>query len=138
MSIECQPGSGGTLSMIYIVDQADKIKLFPFDEFEGPDAPNATKKLGQVQVHVKAGKGISKITLQKELSGYFSSPRAFAFSFSVPAGVKNEVTQLLERIIQGAGTLSFCVLTETPAKICSNFILRDSEKKIAETVKPCL
>lgn len=138
MAFECQPGTNGTLSFVYTIHQPQKIIQFPFDQFEGPDAPAATKKLGQIQVHVKSGKGISKITLQKELSGYFASAEAFAFSFSVPAGQKNEVTQLLERIIQGAGTMSFCVLTETPVKICSDFILRDSEKKIAETVKPCL
>jgi hypothetical protein len=133
LSIECQPGLNGTISMIYTVDQADRIKRFPFDEFEGPDAPLATKKLGQIEVRSKTG----RVTLQKELAGYFASSRAFAFSFSVPAGQKNEVTQMLDKIIQGAGTVSFCVLTETPAKICSDFILRKSEEKIAETVKPC-
>jgi hypothetical protein len=138
LAFECQPGSDGTISVVYTIHQPEKIIQFPFDQFEGPDAPAATKKLGQIQVHVKTGKGISKITLQKELSGYFATADAFAFSFSVPAGQKNEVTQLLERIIQGAGTMSFCVLTETPVKICSDFILRDSEKKIAEMVKPCL
>jgi len=138
LAFECQPGSDGTLSVVYTIHQPDKIIQFPFDQFEGPDAPAATKKLGQIQVHLRTDKGISKVTLQKELSGYFANADAFAFSFSVPAGQKNEVTQLLERIIQGAGTMSFCVLTETPIKICSDFILRDSEKKIGETVKPCL
>lgn len=137
LAFECQPGSDGTISVVYTIHQPEKVIQFPFDQFEGPDAPAATKKLGQIQVHVKSGKGISKVTLQKELSGYFATPEAFAFSFSVPAGQKNEVAQLLERIIQGAGTMSFCVLTETPIKICSDFILRESEKKIAETVKPC-
>ena len=138
LAFQCQPGADGTLSMVYTIHQPEKVILFPFDQFEGPDAPNATKKLGQIQVFLRTGKSISKVTLQKELSGYFATAKAFAFSFSVPAGQKNDVTRLLERITQGAGTMSFCVLTETPIKICSDFILRNSEKKIAETVKPCL
>ncbi|MCI0601757.1 hypothetical protein L0156_01975 [bacterium] len=100
----------------------------------GPDAPAATKKLGQIQLRSKTG----RVTLQKELAGYFTSAQAFAFSFFVPSGEKNEVTQMLDKIIPGAGTLSFCVLTETAMKICSDFIVKDSEKIIAETVKPCL
>ena len=138
LAFECQPGTDGTLSLVYTIHQPQKVVLFPFDQFEGPDAPAATKKLGQIQVFLRTDKGISKVTLQKELSGYFATADAFAFSFSVPAGQKNEVTQLVGRIIQGAGTMSFCVLTETPVKMCSDFILRDSEKKIAEMVKPCL
>lgn len=138
LAFQCQPGSDGALSVIYTIHQPEKVILFPFDDFEGPDAPNATKKLGQVQVFLRAGKTISKVTLQKELSGYYATAKAFAFSFSVPAGQKNEVTQLMERIIQGAGTMNFCVLTETPVKMCSDFILRDSEKKIGEMINPCL
>lgn len=138
LAFECQPGTDGTLSLVYTIHQPQKVVLFPFDQFEGPDAPAATKKFGQIQVFLRTEKTISKVTLQKELSGYFASADAFAFSFSVPAGQKNEVTELVERITQGAGTMSFCVLTETPVKICSDFILRDSEKKIAEMVRPCL
>jgi hypothetical protein len=135
---ECQPGSDGTLSVVYTIHQPQKVILFPFEQFEGPDAPAATKKLGQIQVHLRTGKAISKVTLQKELSGYYATADAFAFSFSVPAGQKNEVTQLMDKIIQGAGTISFCVLTDTPVKICSDFILRASGKKIGEMVEPCL
>ncbi len=138
LAFECQPGSDGTLSMVYTIHQPEKVILFPFDQFEGPDAPNATKKLGRIQVFLRIDKTISKVTLHKELSGYYATSKAFAFSLSAPAGQKNDVTQLLERIIQGAGTMSFCVLTETPVKLCSDFILRDSEKKIGESIKPCL
>ncbi len=111
-----------------------KSNNFRLISLRGPDAPAATKKLGQIQLRSKTG----RVTLQKELAGYFTSAQAFAFSFFVPSGEKNEVTQMLDKIIPGAGTLSFCVLTETAMKICSDFIVKDSEKIIAETVKPCL
>jgi hypothetical protein len=136
LTLQCKPGKDGLISFVYLISGANEIQGFTWKDFEGPDAPASKNKLGRIKVLAPTG----TITFQKELTGYFANPEAFAFEFSVPANQKSDVTQAIEKIINGAGTISYCVQDNRyPMKsICTDFSARKASKPVEETMRPCL
>src|SRR5438128_3559897 len=49
------PGRGGGLYLTMYLPNADSIKNFDFDEFEGPDAISGRRKLAQVRAQSSTG-----------------------------------------------------------------------------------
>jgi hypothetical protein len=132
-AFECQPGKDGTISFVYTIDHANQMKLFNFDEFEGPDALAAERETAHLQASSKG----STSKLDKAVSGYYATGEAFAFSFSVLNGKRNNVTKFLDKVMSGAENISICIQSVTKRKICSQFNVKDAADSIRQTVKSC-
>ncbi|MBI3652613.1 MAG: hypothetical protein HY231_16450 [Acidobacteria bacterium] len=91
LTIQCASGKGAMASIIYSVIGADKMKRFRFEDFEGPDAVAASKKLTTIQVVYSTGEAVSEKT---QVSGSFSDSDTFAFELSAQAKLASEVTRL--------------------------------------------
>ena len=73
LNVEYSPGKEGVLTLDFIVAGAEKMKGFGFEEFEGPDAPAAKRKLTSFTVEKAGGKPLA---VQVKVAGWYSGPLA--------------------------------------------------------------
>jgi hypothetical protein len=98
LEVRCRPGPEGVASIIYSVRWAQNMPNFNFDDFVGPDAPAAKRKLGSVRV-VALRRDVSVTT---SMTGSYLEDGTFAFNLSAPLVGRNEVKWLTDAMILGA------------------------------------
>lgn len=93
----CEPDpDGGAISVELWVPQAERLKDFDYDDFEGPDAAAGNRALSRVSV---AGtSGTTEITYSA--AGWYSGedPDTFVFGLSQPSHQKGKIATLLEAV----------------------------------------
>ena len=99
LQLRCSDWSKGVLSLEYAVSGFEKIRGFSFDNFEGPDAPAARRKLAAVRVRTPRG----EVTVRKRVAGYLTQPGVFAFS------IDRLDHRLSKEIIGGRSKIAFTV-----------------------------
>ncbi|MGH6717754.1 MAG: hypothetical protein ACREER_00425 [Alphaproteobacteria bacterium] len=103
---QCAPGADGTLSIMLIVRDANFVPNFPFDEFEGPDAPANDLALLRVEVGTRA----VAFAFDLATSGWYLD-RAFIFAHAAPAMGDSPVRRIADAIAEGATHLTLGVRT---------------------------
>ncbi len=102
---QCAPGEGGTLSIMLIVRDANFVPDFPFDDFEGPDAPANDFALLRVEVGTRA----AAFAFDLATSGWYLD-QAFIFAHAAPVG-DSPVRRIADAIAEGATTLTIGIRT---------------------------
>jgi len=98
LEVRCRPGPDGVASIIYSVRGAQALRNFSYEDFEGPEAPAAKRKLGTIRV-VALRRDVSVTT---SFTGSYQEDGTFAFNLSAPLVGRNEVKWLTDAMILGA------------------------------------
>ncbi|MCC6611505.1 MAG: hypothetical protein IT515_17765 [Burkholderiales bacterium] len=98
LEVRCRPGPDGVASIVTSVRGAQGMPSFNFDDFLGPDAPAAKRKLGTIRV-VALRRDVSVST---SMTGSYLEDGTFAFNLSAPLVGRNEVKWLTDAMILGA------------------------------------
>ena len=132
--LQCAPGSDGSMSLIYIVADPKKFPRFPFDDFEGPDAPLAGRDLTTVHLDSPTGRK----SLHTKVGGWFDT--GFVFSASQPFGGKGVVREVFEAIRAGAQSLTWEVSDPRNVawKLSSVFTLGAVTPELKAYLEACL
>ncbi|HYM00487.1 MAG TPA: hypothetical protein VEZ90_16145 [Blastocatellia bacterium] len=140
LSFTCVPGKGGTSSIEFIVQGANNMKGFPFDAFEGPDAPAANLSLITFTVHRAAG----DLVVKSGCSGFYggSDVPDDAFTFEIASVLKNRqrtVAQVSNALIQGATSISIKITGyKQPGKVVeATFPADGAAAAVGQVMKGC-
>jgi hypothetical protein len=135
----CTPGKDGTTSIQFIVDGAAKMKGFPFDAFEGPDAPAAKFALITFTVHRGAGDLQVRSSCSASYGGMGVPDDSFTFEIdSVLKSRKRAVTQLSDALIAGAKSLSIKIAAyKRQGSIDAAFAASGASAAVAQAMKDC-
>ncbi len=111
VSFYCNPYNDkvsiGALGFDLTVAKAPTLTSFNFDDFEGPDATAAAKKL--VEVIVKRG-GKTTLTMKERASGSYQENDAFMFGVSnLNRDAKNDIKTLLRELAAGADSVKIAI-----------------------------
>lgn len=109
IQFQCVSGAGGNVSIHYIVKNPDAQKNFPFDAYEGPDAPALKNNWVVVQV---PGPDKAILEFKTPVSAYYDVENGFTFEITRSNVGKNEVNKVLQRLAQGA--LYFSIKVPSP------------------------
>jgi len=135
LEVRCRPGPDGVASIIFSVRGAQAIHTFTFDDFEGPDAPAAKRKLSTIRV-VALRRDVSVTT---SLTGSYLEDGTFAFNLSAPLVGRNEVKWLTDAII--LGSLLVVVTIEDPRnakrRIYAQFQASSAAVPVTNTMDGC-
>lgn len=134
LKLQCAPGSDGSMSLIYIVADPKKFPRFPFDDFEGPDAPLAGRDLTTVHLDSSTGRK----SLHAKVGGWYDA--GFVFSASQPFRGKGVVREVFEAIRDGAQTLTWEVSDPRNVawKLSSAFTLGAVTPELKAYLQACL
>jgi hypothetical protein len=110
-------GLGRLVFTLYKADQPegsafiDSIKGFHFDDFEGPDAPAAVRRLTQVTVLGKGG----QVQARLRQNGYYSAEvqGGFVFDSGIPGGKEKLELQKIFRALRDGGTTLVVRVTDS-------------------------
>ncbi|MGH9759225.1 MAG: hypothetical protein ACREDR_22970 [Blastocatellia bacterium] len=140
LSFSCVPGKDGTTSIEFIVQGANNMKGFPFDAFEGPDAPAANLSLIAFTAHRAAG----DLIVKSGCSGFYGGAGVpdDAFTFEVASVLKarqRSVKQLSDALIQGATSISIKITGyKQPGKIVeATFSTSGAAAAVGQVMKAC-
>ncbi|HEY6333578.1 MAG TPA: hypothetical protein VI756_29930 [Blastocatellia bacterium] len=135
----CTPGKRGTTSVQFIVDGAAKMKGFPFDAFEGPDAPAAKFALITFTVHRPAGDLRVKSSCSASYGGMGVPDDSFTFEIdAVLKGRKRAVTQLSDALIAGATSFSINIAAyKGQGSIDATFSTGGASAAVSQAMKDC-
>jgi hypothetical protein len=108
---------GGLGRLVFTLYQADapafldSLKSFHFDEFEGPGAPAAVRRLTQVEVRGKAG----EVRVRVRQNGYHSAEVKGGFTFDTGVGGARARLELqkISRALRSGGTALVVRVTDT-------------------------
>ena len=110
--LQCQPGADGTLSILLIVRDPRFVPTFPFDAFEGPDAPANELALLRVEV----GGAMVSFAYDLPTSGWYLD-RNFIVAHAAPSAGDSPVRRIADAIVRGATALTIGVrVPEDPSK----------------------
>jgi hypothetical protein len=98
LEVRCDPAPEATASIIYVIQRANLLPGFNFNQFKGPNAPALQRKLATIRV-VALRRDVSVTTA---VSGQFLEDGSFAFVLSAPLLGRNEVKWLTDAMILGA------------------------------------
>lgn len=104
LGLECQPGERGMLSWRLSVDAPGSLG-FDFDAFEGPDAPAASARLGELTLEG----GLLRPRFAVAMSGWHDEPDRFALVFSAPSAAAGDGALLADSIGPGTQALTWRV-----------------------------
>ena len=113
-------GKGGLDRLVFTLYKADQpqgsafidsIKTFHFDDFEGPDAPAAARRLTQVTVRGRGG----DVQARMRQNGYYSAEVQGGFVFDAGAASAKERLELQKvfRALRRGGTTLVVRVTDT-------------------------
>jgi hypothetical protein len=116
-SLGAKGGLGRLVFTLYKVAQPegssfiDSIKTFHFDEFEGPGAPAAARRLTQVTVRGRRG----EVQVRLRQNGYYSAELkgGFVFDSGLPGGKEKLDLQRIFRALRNGGTSLVVRVTDT-------------------------
>lgn len=135
LTIHCRAGNDGAAGMIYRVSDADKVRLFRFDAFDGPSATGTSKKLATFRVRTSTG----VVAVTTPVTGSYTSDGAFEFKLSANPNIRTEFTRLVDAIVQGAQEISVIVrqVGNQRRTIQTTFPAYGSSVAVYEVVKGC-
>jgi hypothetical protein len=98
--LKCRAGKDGAISLVYRINGVDKIKGFNFDDFEGPDAVAANRKLTTFTVQSAEG----NLAINTALGAYYSGEEkdSFDFEFSALNNSHGDLRRLINALMKGA------------------------------------
>ncbi|HLF97763.1 MAG TPA: hypothetical protein VI457_11535 [Methylococcaceae bacterium] len=106
LSVECQPGSGGSLLVKLVVPGAYPAKQhFDFEAFEGPEPAAGNAKLTVLTVSGSRGRH----QLRTDTGGWYSAEveGAFVFATNQYDGFRKDLADLLGAAAQGESTFTW-------------------------------
>ncbi len=135
LSLDCKPGPDGTVGICYFIYDADMIKEFNFDVFEGPYAPASSKKL--TDVDVVSSRGTTRITAS--VAGFYAEYNVFCFCMSAMNRGKSDARKIAEALMKGADNIIITVHDmKNPAVQCkTNFPAMNASTVIEKTIRGC-
>ena len=140
LSFTCVPGKDGTTGIDFIVQGSNSMKGFPFDAFEGPDAPAASLSLITFTAHRPSGDLIVKTGCSGSYGGSGVPDDAFTFEIaSVLKARKRSVAQLSNALIQGATSISIKIMgyKQQNKTVEAEFSTAGAAAAVAEVMKSC-
>lgn len=102
--LQCRPGADGSLSILLIVRDTSFVPTFPFDAFEGPDAPANDLALLRVEV----GGAMVGFAFDLSTSGWYLD-RNFIIAHAAPGEGDSPVRRIADAIADGATSLTIGV-----------------------------
>ena len=140
LSFTCVPGKDGTTSIEFIVQNANNMRGFPFDAFEGPDAPAANLSLITFTAHRASG----DLVVKSGCSGFYGGQDVpdDAFTFEIASVLKDRqrsVKQLSDALIQGATSISIKITGyKQPGKLVeASFSTAGAAAAVGQVMKGC-
>jgi hypothetical protein len=135
LEVRCRPGPDGVASIVYSVRGAQDMPNFNFDDFVGPDAPAAKRKLGTIRV-VALRRDVSVTT---SMTGSYLEDGTFAFNLSAPLVGRNEVKWLTDAMILGAVLVVVTVQDPRDSKrrIYAQFQASNASVPVTNTMDGC-
>ena len=140
LSFYCVPGKGGTTGLEFIVMGAANMNGFPFNSFEGPDAPAAPLPLIVITAHRASGDLVVKTGCSGFYGGADVPDDAFTFEIaSVTRARQRGISQISEALIQGATSLSIKVIGYKQPKKSVDITVQaaGAATAIGEVMKAC-
>ena len=132
-NVEYSPGKTGVLTVDFVVAGAAKMKGFGFDDFEGPDAPAAKRKLTRVTVEKPGGK---PVTVNLTVAGWYLD---HSFHFAANEENKNpgDVLKVVRALQAGATRVSVTVtdLHDAKKSLHAEFASADPSAALAKLMK---
>lgn len=122
IAFHCDPKSGndvfGTLGFDVSVKDVAELKQFPFDDFEGPDAPVAAK----VEATIINAKG-DEVSIRTQASGGYSSADTFCFGIAdLSKDAKSPAKSILRALAEpGVETLQITIADPRDPKLKLEF-----------------
>jgi len=133
LNVEYSPGKKGVLTLDFIVAGAEKMKGFGFDDFEGPDAAAAKRKLTTISVEKPGGK---PLTVQVTVAGWYLDD---AFHFAANEANKNpaDILKLVRTMQAGATKVSVTVqdLNDAKKNLHADFTIEDPAAALTKLLK---
>jgi len=135
LEVRCRPGPDGVASIVYSVRNAQAIRGFNFDDFEGADAPATKRKLATIRV-VALRRDVSVTT---SVTGSYLEDGSFAFLLSAPLVGRNEVKWLTDAIILGAVLIVVTVQDprDNNRRVYAQFQASNASASVTNTMDGC-
>jgi hypothetical protein len=135
--LACRGGKGGSLSLSLILMQPAAAKVFPLDDFEGPDGAGESRELAQWAVDTR-GAGV---TLDSVISGWYGvDGDGFLFSTAAIVGKNAALFPFARRLT--AADAQRLRLRVTPARggepLQASVLLAGAQAKLAQVAADCL
>jgi hypothetical protein len=134
LALECQPGERGLLSWHLSVDRPGALG-FDFDAFDGPDAPAASARLGEVTLEG----GLLRPRFAVAMAGWYDGPDRFALAFSAPSNAAGDGALLADSIGPGTKALTWRVAPPSGAgePLRARFALDGAHAALREAMAGC-
>lgn len=133
LNVEYSSGKKGVLTLDFVVAGAFKMKGFGFEEFEGPDAPAAKRKLTRITVEKPGGK---PLTVNVTVAGWYLDD---SFHFAANEENKNpaDVLKAVRAMQAGATKVSVTVVDLHDARktLHADFASADPSAALAKLLK---
>jgi hypothetical protein len=136
-NLRCKPKEHIVLS--YVVRGVSDIKYFKFQDFEGPTAKAALKKLVTIKVQTKSETILVRTSVSGSRGFY---PETNAFQFEIASGnpkVKNNISRILNAILHDPLKISITVQSDSDRKKTLNteFSSTNASNSVTHMLKGC-
>lgn len=135
LELRCMPGDAGALEWRLVVEGASTLG-FPFDRFEGPDAPAAKERLATLALE---GGLLRPRIPPVSLAGWHDGADRFVLAFAAPANAAAEGALLADSIGPQSTALSWTVAPspQDGALLEARFALQDAAPAVRSTMAGC-
>jgi hypothetical protein len=133
LELRCRPGRDGSVAWRLVVPAGGVMAGFPFDTFEGPDAPAAATAATRLALEG----GLLRTAFDARQSGYRIDADRFAFEVVQAATASAEAALLADAIGTQTRALTYSVRAENGVRLEARFDAAGARAAVAETMLGC-
>jgi hypothetical protein len=133
LELRCRPGRDGSLVWRLVVPAGGVMAVFPYDAFEGPDAPAAATSASRLALEG----GLLRTAFDTRQSGYRLDAGRFAFEVVQPSNASGEAALLADAIGTQTRALTWSVRADGGFRLDARFDAAGARAAVAETMLGC-
>lgn len=133
LELRCRPGRDGSLAWRLVVPAGGVMAGFPFDDFEGPDAPAAARSASRLALEG----GLLRTAFDTRQTGYRIGAGRYAFEVVQPANASAEAALLADAIGTQTRAVTWSVRADGGVRLEARFDAAGARAPVSETMLGC-